>query len=87
MRAAQLNVLKPVTFVWILFLIAMSVFSILNMDITLADFIYRLQGNTWAWKDTLITQDILHTGGKWLSLALGLVNTPAVDTKHRGNSS
>lgn len=73
MRAAPLNVLKPVASAWVLFLITMSIFSILNIDVALADFIYRLQGNAWAWKDTLITQDILHTGGKWLSLAMGLV--------------
>tara|TARA_R110001599_G_scaffold161454_1_gene350089 strand:+ start:295 stop:915 length:621 start_codon:yes stop_codon:yes gene_type:complete len=50
----------------------MSVINILNIDFTLADFIYRLQGNTWAWKEALITQDVLHKGGKWLSLAMGL---------------
>ncbi|MBT2774346.1 phosphatase PAP2 family protein [Halomonas sp. ISL-60] len=72
MRTARLNVLKPLVSAWLLFLIAMSVFSILNIDFTLADFLYRLQGNTWAWKDALITQDILHKGGKWLSLAMGL---------------
>ncbi|WP_035578864.1 MULTISPECIES: phosphatase PAP2 family protein [unclassified Halomonas] len=72
MRTTLLNVLKPVASTWILFLIAMSVFSILNIDFTLTDFIYRLQGNFWAWKDTLITQKILHKGGKWLSLTMGL---------------
>ena len=73
MRAALLNVLKSVASVWLLFLIVMSVFSILNIDFTITDVIYRFQGNAWAWKDTLITQDVLHTGGKWLSLAMGLV--------------
>ncbi|MGP9768119.1 phosphatase PAP2 family protein [Halomonas sp. AOP13-D3-9] len=72
MRAAQLNVLKPIISTWLLFLIGMSVFSILNIDFTLTDFLYRLQGNIWAWKNTWITQDILHKGGKWLSLAMGL---------------
>ncbi|MEL7612918.1 phosphatase PAP2 family protein [Vreelandella titanicae] len=72
MRAVQLNVLKPVVSAWLLFLIAMSVVSIFKIDFTLADFLYFLQGNTWAWKDTLITQDIIHKGGKWLSLAMGL---------------
>lgn len=73
MRAALLNVLKPVASAWLLFLIAMSVFSVLKIDFTITDFIYRLQGNAWAWKDTLITQDILHKGGKWLSLTMGLI--------------
>ncbi|OZT74788.1 phosphatase PAP2 family protein [Vreelandella boliviensis] len=72
MRTARLNVLKPLVSAWLLFLIAMSVFSILNIDFTLADFLYRLQGNTWAWEETFITQDIIHKGGKWLSLAMGL---------------
>lgn len=72
MRTTQLNVLKPMASAWLLFLLAMSVFSILNIDFKLADFIYRLQGNTWAWKDALITQGVLHKGGKWLSLAMGL---------------
>ena len=72
MRTTQLNVLKPLASAWFLFLLAMSVFSILNIDFTLADFLYRLQGNTWAWKEAFITQDILHKGGKWLSLAMGL---------------
>ncbi|MGE6779561.1 phosphatase PAP2 family protein [Vreelandella titanicae] len=72
MRTAKLNSLKPLVTVWLLFLAAMSVFSVLGIDFSLADFIYHLQGNTWAWKDTLITQDILHKGGKWLSLAMGL---------------
>ena len=73
MRAALLNVLKSVASVWLLFLIVMSVFSILNIDFTITDVIYRFQGNAWTWKDALITQDVLHTGGKWLSLAMGLV--------------
>ena len=73
MRAALLNVLKPVASAWLLFLIAMSVFSVLKIDFTITDFIYRLQGNAWAWKDTLITQDVLHKGGKWLSLTMGLI--------------
>ncbi|RUR28323.1 phosphatase PAP2 family protein [Vreelandella andesensis] len=72
MRVAQLNIVKPLAAAWLLFLIAMSVFGVLNIDITLADVIYRFQGNTWAWKDALITQDIFHKGGKWLSLAMGL---------------
>ena len=72
MRADQLNVIKPVASVWILFLIAMSVFDSLNIDFTITDFVYHLQGNAWAWKDTYLTQDILHEGGKWLSLAMGL---------------
>lgn len=73
MRAALLNVLKPVASAWLLFIIAMSVFSVLKIDFTITDFIYRLQGNAWAWKDTLITQDVLHKGGKWLSLTMGLI--------------
>ncbi|MDN3560874.1 phosphatase PAP2 family protein [Vreelandella neptunia] len=72
MRAAQLNVLQPLASTWLLFLIAMSIFSSLSIDFTLADFIYRLQGNAWEWKDTFITQDVLHKGGKWLSLVMGL---------------
>ena len=72
MRAALLNSFKPVASAWLLFIIAMSAFSTLNIDFTITDFIYRLQGNAWAWKNTLITQDILHKGGKWLSLAMGL---------------
>jgi len=73
MCAALLNVFKPVASAWLVFLIAMSVFSILKIDFTITDFIYRFQGNAWAWKYTLITQDVLHKGGKWLSLAMGLV--------------
>ncbi|KPQ23227.1 MAG: PAP2 (acid phosphatase) superfamily protein [Halomonas sp. HL-48] len=72
MRAAQLNVVKPLASAWLLFLIAMSVFSSLSIDFTLADFIYRLQGNAWELKDTFITQDVFHKGGKWLSLVMGL---------------
>lgn len=72
MRAAQLTVVNTVACAWLLFLFAMLIFSILNIDFTITDFIYRLQGNTWAWKDTLITQEVLHKGGKWLSLTMGL---------------
>lgn len=73
MRAAQLNITKPLAIMWLLFLIAMSAFSILKIDVTITDVIYHIQGNTWAWKDALITQGILHKGGKWLSLVMGLV--------------
>ena len=73
MRAALLNSFKPVASAWLLFIIAMSAFSILKIDFTITDVIYRLQGKAWAWKDTLITQDVLHKGGKWLSLTMGLI--------------
>ena len=72
MRAAQLNIIKTLACAWLLFLFAMLFFSILNIDFTITDFIYHLQGNSWAWKDTLITQEILHKGGKWLSLTMGV---------------
>ena len=72
MRAAQLSVLKTLACAWLLFLFVMLFFSILNIDFTITDFIYHLQGNSWAWKDTLITQEILHKGGKWLSLMMGV---------------
>ena len=73
MRFSQPSFLKPLASAWLLFLVAMSAFSFLNIDFTLTDYVYRLQGNTWAWKDALITQDVVHKGGKWLSLTMGLV--------------
>ena len=72
MRDIQLRFFMSLVSAWLLFLLTMSVFSVLNVDFTLADFFYRLQGSTWAWKDTFLAQGVIHKGGKWLSLLMGI---------------
>ena len=72
MRDIQLRFFMPLVSAWLLFLLAISVISFLNIDFTLTDFFYRLQGNSWAWKDTFLAQNVMHEGGKWLSLLMGM---------------
>ncbi len=56
---------------WLVFLAIMAMFSIFNIDFMVADWLYRLQGSTWSLKENLVTQAIIHRGGKDLSVTLG----------------
>lgn len=38
-------------------------------DQLLADKVYRLQGEQWAWRESWVTHQLLYQGGKWLSNA------------------
>lgn len=50
-----------------------TLFNLLDIDKILADYLYRLQGNSWALKDNWITEQVLHKGGRIASLLLALV--------------
>lgn len=56
--------------------IALSVVSIVitvaDLDRTVADYFYLLQGHSWAWKDTWTTEVFFHKGARTLSLILAL---------------
>jgi len=47
-----------------------TLINLLDIDKILADYIYGLQGNTWALKDSWITEQVLHKGGRTASLLL-----------------
>ncbi len=55
-------------------LIALSMLiNFLDIDKILADYLYGLQGNSWALKDSWITEQVLHKGGRAVSILLALV--------------
>lgn len=41
-----------------------------NLDRYLADYFYHLGGNTWAWKETWLTEHLVHRGGRNFSFFL-----------------
>jgi membrane-associated PAP2 superfamily phosphatase len=53
-------------------LVVTAAIEILRADQYLADVIYGLEGNKWQLKEYLITETIIHKGGKYLSIALAL---------------
>lgn len=55
-------------------LIVLSVFiHIFDIDKSVADYVYGLQGNIWVLKDNWLTEQVLHKGGRTASLLLALV--------------
>jgi membrane-associated PAP2 superfamily phosphatase len=57
-------------------LIALSiVISFTHADLLLADYFYSLQGHSWAWKDTWITEKFFHKGGRAVSILLACIMT------------
>ncbi len=56
-------------------LIAVSMaINALDLDRILADYIYAIQGNSWAWKDKWITEVFFHKGGRAFSLLVALMS-------------
>lgn len=49
------------------------VITVADLDRTVADYFYLLQGHSWAWKDTWIAEVLFHRGARALSLILALV--------------
>ncbi len=49
-----------------------AVIIIFNLDKVVADYLYQLQGNTWLWKNAWLTENLLHKGGRNLSISLAL---------------
>ncbi len=60
------------TFIFVISILLIFDFSI---DFWVSDLLYYLEGGQWALRDTWITENFLHTGGRTLSvlLALGLL--------------
>ncbi len=55
-------------------LLALSALIIIfNLDKTLADYFYHLQGNHWLWKNTWLAETLIHKGGRSLSILLALL--------------
>lgn len=44
--------------------------SAADLDRSIADYFYSIQGNSWAWKETWIAEDFFHKGGRSLSLLM-----------------
>lgn len=53
-------------------IVASSAITAADFDRTLADYFYLLEGHSWAWKDTWITEVFFHKGARALSLILAL---------------
>lgn len=56
-----------------LVLLASAVIELLALDKHLASWIYQLEGGRWALRDHWLTNELLHTGGKRLSLLIALL--------------
>lgn len=50
-----------------------SLFFLWPVDQITADWLYRWQGHQWYFQHYWITQEVIHIGGKWLSVVMGLV--------------
>jgi membrane-associated PAP2 superfamily phosphatase len=50
-----------------------ALINFFDVDKTLADYFYHLQGNTWAWKNSWLTEQFFHKGGRAASLLLALI--------------
>jgi membrane-associated PAP2 superfamily phosphatase len=48
----------------------LAIIGLGQIDIGLADRIYALGGNQWSWRDAFLAEDVVHVGGRNLSLAL-----------------
>lgn len=58
----------------LLALIILSVaINVLDIDKFFADYLYQLQGNSWAWKGSWLAEEVFHKGGRTASLLLALV--------------
>lgn len=54
-------------------LLVISIYiSAADLDRSIADYFYSIQGNSWAWKESWITEDFFHKGGRSLSILLAL---------------
>lgn len=50
-----------------------TLMAIGNVDRSLADYFYSLQGNSWTWKDSWIAENFFHKGGRAVSIFLALM--------------
>lgn len=50
------------------FLGLLLAFALLPIDRVTADFLYRLEGGRWAWRDAWLTRAVIHDGGRKLVL-------------------
>lgn len=54
-------------------------------DLLLADALYRAQTGQWGWQDAWFTEQLLHRGGRWASVAAGLLVVVAAVQAWRGH--
>lgn len=71
-RLDRISFPARIGFSWLLFVVFMSVFSTFDVDFKVADIIYALEGHRWSLQSSFIAQDVIHQGGKTLSLFLGI---------------
>jgi membrane-associated PAP2 superfamily phosphatase len=45
-----------------------------DIDRLMADYFYAIQGNSWAWKDSWLTEVFFHKGGRSASIVLALIS-------------
>lgn len=45
-----------------------------DVDRLMADYFYAIQGNSWAWKDSWLTEVFFHKGGRSASIVLALIS-------------
>jgi membrane-associated PAP2 superfamily phosphatase len=71
---------------WLLPLVVLAVVSIVivegDIDRKLTDYIFAIQGGSWAWKDAWITEVFFHKSGRALSLLLALIVLLLVIASH-----
>nr|WP_298411766.1 phosphatase PAP2 family protein [uncultured Halomonas sp.] len=64
---------QPLILAWIGFLMLVFRFQYCGVDFAIADWLYRLEGNEWALKHQLITEELLHDGGRVVSQTMGAI--------------
>jgi membrane-associated PAP2 superfamily phosphatase len=52
---------------------ATFIIEIFNIDMLFADFLYTLEGGSWALKDAWVTSTLIHKTGKYLSMFIALI--------------
>tara|TARA_R110000772_G_scaffold248463_1_gene362528 strand:- start:1100 stop:1837 length:738 start_codon:yes stop_codon:yes gene_type:complete len=57
----------------IFFILALSLDAVFGLDLHLADWLFNLQDGSWALRDSWLTQNFLHTGGRNFSVLLALL--------------
>ena len=59
-------------------LVALIGVHVLGLDIRLADFLYRLEGDEWTLRHAWLSADILHEGSQRLSILIGVLTLATI---------
>lgn len=57
----------------LVFLLVVSLIELSSLDLRFSEALYELQGGAWAYKESWLLEDVLHSGGRTLSGLVGLV--------------